>query len=547
MELSLLAGKSAIKEQLVDIDRLSLAYYNQIPDPFSPDQKVQFGTSGHRGSSLNSSFNEQHILAITQAICDVRAENKIDGPVFLGIDTHALSKEARESCLEVLTANGVTTLQSKGEEYTPTPAISHAIICYNKKKQAPHFADGIIITPSHNPPEEGGIKYNPPHGGPADVAITKVIEAKANGYLANQLQGIKRATKEEISGAKTTKYRNIMDDYIEDLASVIDFEAIRNAKIHLGVDPLGGAGVHYWEKIQERYGIDLTVVNKEIDPTFSFMTLDWDGKVRMDPSSSYAMRSLISLKDRFDVAFACDTDHDRHGIVTKSSGLLNPNHFATAAIYYLFQHRPKWKKTAGVGKTVVSSQMIDRVTKHLGKTLYEVPVGFKWFVEGLESGALNFVAEESAGATFNRFDGTVWTTDKDGITMSLLAAEMTAVMGKDPGLIYKELTKKFGNPCYDRVEAKATREQKEKLKKLSADDIHTKELAGEKIKEILTHAPGNGAAIGGVKVVSENGWFAARPSGTEDIYKIYVESFLGKEHLAQIIQEAEEIVRVAIS
>ena len=547
MELSPLAGKVMPKQQLINPEALVQAYYGMTPDVSICEQKVQFGTSGHRGSAYNKSFNEHHILAITQAICDVRKEAKIQGPLFCGIDTHALSLPALKSSLEVLSANGVEVVLSQGDEYTPTPVISHAILTYNKTKGLPLVADGIIITPSHNPPEEGGIKYNPPHGGPADVAITKQIETKANHYLSHSLKGVKRMSYDAAIKSATTRYENIKRAYIEDLSSVIDFDAIRSSGVRLGVDPLGGAGIGYWEAIAEHYKINLTVVNHQIDPTFSFMSLDWDGKIRMDPSSSYAMKGLISLKDRFDVAFACDTDHDRHGIVTKSFGLLNPNHFATAAIYYLFQNRPKWKKSAGVGKTLVSSQMIDRVCRHLGRTLYEVPVGFKWFVDGLLSGSLAFVAEESAGATFNRFDGSVWTTDKDGIVMSLLAAEMTAKMGKDPGQIYQELTKKFGNPLYDRVEAKATREQKEKLKKISASDIHTKELAGEKIKEILTNAPGNNAPIGGVKVVCENGWFAARPSGTEDIYKIYVESFLGRDHLARIKQEAEAIVNVAIS
>ena len=511
-----------------------------------PAQRVAFGTSGHRGSSLDHAFNEAHILAITQAICLYRKQQKIDGPLFLGMDTHALSVPALAGALEVLAANGVEVMIAQGDEYTPTPAVSHAILTYNRGRKT-GLADGIVITPSHNPPHDGGFKYNPPNGGPAESAVTAWIEAKANEFLENGLRGLKRIPFEKALRAPTTHRHDYLNAYITDLANVIDMDAIRAVKISMGVDPLGGAGVHYWGPIAERYGLNLTVVNDAVDPTFRFMTVDWDGQIRMDPSSPYAMQRLIALKDRFDIAFACDTDHDRHGIVTKGGGLLAPNHYLSVAIFYLFQHRPKWRKEAAVGKTVVSSQMIDRVTAKLGRKLYETPVGFKWFVDGLLDGSLGFGGEESAGASFVRLDGSVWTTDKDGIVPALLAAEITARMGRDPGEIYRELACEFGEPAYDRVEAPATPDQKELLAKLSPRQVKLTELAGEKIQTVLTHAPGNGAPIGGLKVVAESGWFAARPSGTEDIYKIYAESFRGADHLRRILEEAQTIVSDALA
>ncbi len=546
MKINPSAGKPAQPDILIDVPKLISAYYTEIPDPTIPAQSVVFGTSGHRGSSFDKAFNERHILAITQSICLYRAQNAIDGPLFLGIDTHALSFPAYASALEVLAANGVDVMLADGDEYTPTPAISHAILTYNRGRSQ-KLADGIVITPSHNPPREGGIKYNPPNGGPADQTITNWIQAKANEFLANGMVGVKRVSYEKALRAATTHRHNYVDAYVADLVNVIDMASIANANLSLGVDPLGGAGVHYWKKIADRYSLNLSVVNEEVDPTFRFMSVDWDGQIRMDPSSPYPMQRLIGLKDRFDIAFGCDTDHDRHGIVTSSAGLLPSNHYLTAAISYLFQHRPKWSKKAAVGKTVVSSQMIDRITAKLNRQLYEVPVGFKWFVDGLYSGALAFVGEESAGATFARLDGSAWTTDKDGIVPCLLAAEMTARMGRDPGEIYQALTAEFGAPCYDRIEAAATPAEKEMLKKLSPEQVHLKELAGEKILSILTHAPANGAAIGGLKVIADNGWFAARPSGTENIYKIYAESFLGKEHLKRIQQEAQDIVNDALA
>jgi len=545
MKISPFAGQYPHKEMLIDVPKLINSYYTNTPDISIPSQKVEFGTSGHRGSSLENSFNENHILAITQAICLYRAAQKIEGPLFLGIDTHALSQPAMKTALEVLAANHVQVLLSENDEFTPTPAISHAILTYNKNKKS-NLADGIVITPSHNPPAEGGFKYNPPNGGPAEPSATNWIQDKANEFLKNNLEGIKRIPYEEALKASTTKRHNFMKSYVDDLANVIDMDAIKNANINIGVAPLGGAGVHYWKAIATKYGINLTILDEKIDPTFQFMTIDWDGKIRMDPSSPYAMKSLIGLKDSFDIAFACDTDYDRHGIVTKSSGLLAPNHFLAASVYYLFQHRPLWGKNPAVGKTLVSSQMIDLITEKLNRKLYEVPVGFKWFVEGLFNGSLGFTGEESAGASFLRKDGTVWTTDKDGIILCLLAAEMTAKLGKDPGTIYSELTEEFGNPLYDRVEALATPAQKKILKNLSESNIRTTELAGEKILAIMTKAPGNNAPIGGVKVVSKHGWFAARPSGTEDIYKIYAESFLGRDHLALIIEEAQSIVNEAL-
>ena len=526
---------------LVNVPRLVTAYYTETPDPSVLEQRVAFGTSGHRGSAFDKAFNEWHILAISQAICLYRKQKKIDGPLFLGMDTHALSVPAHASALEVLAANGVEVMIAEGDEYTPTPAISHAILTYNQGRKT-GLADGIVITPSHNPPHDGGFKYNPPNGGPAESATTGWIQAKANEFLENGLLGLKKIPFEKALRASTTHRHNYLNAYITDLANVLDMDAIRGAKINMGVDPLGGAGVHYWGPIAERYGLNLTVVNKVVDPTFRFMTVDWDGQIRMDPSSPYAMESLIGLKDRFDIAFACDTDHDRHGIVTRSAGLLPPNHYLSVAIFYLFQHRPKWRKEAAIGKTVVSSQMIDRVTAKLGRKIYEVPVGFKWFVDGLLDGSLYFGGEESAGASFARLDGTVWTTDKDGIVPALLAAEITARMGHDPGEIYHELMREFGEPAYDRVEAPTTPDQKKLLAKLSPEQIKVTDLAGEKIQAILTHAPGNGAPIGGLKAVTENGWFAARPSGTENIYKIYAESFRGPDHLRRILEEAQTIV-----
>jgi len=531
---------------LVNVPGLVTAYYAEAPDPSVPEQRVAFGTSGHRGSAFGKSFNEWHILAISQAICLYREQKKIDGPLFLGMDTHALSVPALSSALEVLAANGVEVMIAPGEEYTPTPAVSHAILTYNRGRKT-GLADGIVITPSHNPPHDGGIKYNPPNGGPAESTVTAWIGAKANEFIENGLQGLKRIPFEKAIRAPTTHRHDYLNAYINDLANVIDMDAIRGAKIAMGVDPLGGAGVHYWRPIAERYGLNLTVVNEAVDPTFRFMTVDWDGQIRMDPSSPYAMQRLIGLKDRFEIAFACDTDHDRHGIVTKSTGLLPPNHYLSVAIYYLFQHRPKWRKDAAIGKTVVSSQMIDRITAKLGRKLIEVPVGFKWFVDGLLDSSLGFGGEESAGASFVRFDGSVWTTDKDGIVPALLAAEITARMDRDPGEIYRELTREYGEPLYDRVEAPATPEQKEMLERLSPEQVRSKDLAGEKIQAILTRAPGNGAPIGGLKVIAESGWFAARPSGTEDIYKIYAESFRGADHLRRILEEAQAIVNDALA
>ncbi len=546
MTVSPFAGKPAEVSMLVDVPRLVTAYYTEEPDPSAPAQRVAFGTSGHRGSAFDKAFNKWHILAISQAICLYREQKKIDGPLFLGLDTHALSVPAFASALEVLAANGVEVMISEGDEYTPTPAVSHAILTYNRGRKT-GLSDGIVITPSHNPPPDGGFKYNPPHGGPADSSVTGWIEAKANEFIEQGLAGVKRMALEKALRAGTTHRHDYLNAYVADLENVLDMDAIRGAKISLGVDPLGGAGVHYWGQIAERYGLNLTVVNEAVDPTFRFMTVDWDGQIRMDPSSPYAMQRLIGLKDRFEIAFACDTDADRHGIVTRSAGLMPPNHYLAATIFYLFQHRPKWSQKAAVGKTVVSSQMIDRVTAKLGRKLHETPVGFKWFVDGLLDGSLGFGGEESAGASFLRLDGGVWTTDKDGIIPALLAAEITARMGRDPGEIYHELTCEFGEPAYDRVEAPATPEQKKTLAKLSPQQVKQSDLAGEKILAVLTNAPGNGAAIGGLKVVSDNGWFAARPSGTENIYKIYGESFRGADHLRRILSEAQTIVDDALA
>jgi phosphoglucomutase len=546
MKVSAFAGKSPEPGMLVNVPRLITAYYTEVPDPLIPAQRVAFGTSGHRGSALQKAFNEWHILAISQAICLYRKRRQIDGPLFLGMDTHALSVPALASSLEVLAANGVEVMIAKNDEYTPTPAISHAILTYNRWRKT-GLADGIVITPSHNPPHDGGFKYNPPNGGPAEASVTDWIEAKANQFLESGLQGIKRVPYEKALRVSTTHQHDFLNDYVNDLANVIDMDSIRGAKVSMGVDPLGGAGVHYWTRIAERYRLDLTVVNEAVDPTFRFMTMDWDGQIRMDPSSSFAMTNLVGLKDRFDIAFACDTDHDRHGIVTRDAGLLPPNHYLSVAIHYLFQHRPKWSKAAAVGKTVVSSQLIDRVTAKLGRKLYEVPVGFKWFVDGLLDGSLGFGGEESAGASFVRLDGSVWTTDKDGIVPALLAAEITARMGRDPGEIYLELTRELGESVYKRAEAPATAQEKESLRRLSPNQVRVTDLAGEQIQAMLTRAPGNGAPIGGLKVVAESGWFAARPSGTEDIYKIYAESFRGADHLGRILEEAQTIVTDAVA
>ncbi len=544
-KISPLAGKPAPQSILIDIQKLVDAYVNLKPDISVPEQRVAFGTSGHRGNSLESSFNEWHILSITQAICEYRKGQHIDGPLFIGVDTHALSQSAFETALEVLAANGVETMVAIGEEYTPTPAISHAILVYNKGRKA-GFADGIVITPSHNPPDYGGIKYNPPNGGPADTDITGWVQNRANALIENGLKEVRCMPLAQARKAATTHNHDYLNAYVADLANIIDFDVIRSAGIHMGVDPLGGAGVHYWAAIAERYQLDLTVVNEDVDPKFGFMTVDWDGKIRMDPSSSYAMQGLIVLKDKYDVAFACDTDHDRHGIVTRHSGLMQPNHYISVAIDYLFRYRPQWSRQAAIGKTVVSSAMIDRVVKRLGRNLYEVPVGFKWFSAGLFDGSLAFGGEESAGVSFSRIDGTVWTTDKDGLVPALLSAEITAREGKDPGVLYARLTDEFGEPVADRINAYATPAQKSKLAKLSPNQLSGKQLAGEKIEQVLDRAPGNNAPIGGIKVVSANGWFAARPSGTEDIYKIYAESFKDKTHLQAILQQAQSLIDTAL-
>ncbi len=540
------AGQPAQASNLVNVPRLITAYFADRPDASVREQRVSFGTSGHRGSSLHRSFNEWHILAITQAIVEYRAGQGIDGPLFLGIDTHALSEPALASALEVLAANDVQVMIAPDGEYTPTPAVSHAILKYNRGRRT-GLADGIVVTPSHNPPEDGGFKYNPPHGGPADSAITKFVQAKANEILESGLNGVKRVLFERALQASGTHRHDFIGEYCGDLRDVIHLDAIRDSKLKLGVDPLGGAGVHYWGPIAERYGLNLTIVNPDVDPTFRFMTLDWDGRIRMDPSSPYAMRRLIQQKDTFDVLFACDTDHDRHGIVTRSSGLLPPNHYLAVCIHYLYANRPGWPRDASVGKTVVSSSMIDRVAAKLGRKLYEVPVGFKWYVDGLFEGWLGFAGEESAGASFLDRNGSVWSTDKDGIVAALLSAEMTARMGQDPGEIYGQLTRENGDSVYERIDAPANAEQRDRLGKLSPKDISASDLAGEKIQQILTAAPGDGNPIGGVKVVSENGWFAARPSGTEDVYKIYAESFRGSDHLRQIQAEAQTIVNSVLS
>jgi phosphoglucomutase len=546
------AGKPAEPSMLVDVPRLMTAFYTLRPDASVPGQRVSFGTSGHRGSAFDTSFNEDHIVAMTQAICEYRLQQSISGPLFLGADTHALSRCAWASAVEVLAANGVDVMidgradRADSDGYTPTPVVSHAILTYNRGRSS-NLADGIVVTPSHNPPRDGGFKYNPPNGGPADTHVTGWIQNRANELLASELREVKRISFTRALAAATTHRHDFMGSYIGDLASVVNMDALRNSGLKLGVDPLGGAGTHYWGRIAERYGIPLTVVSEAIDPTFRFMTVDWDGKIRMDCSSPYAMQGFLDIKDRFDVAWACDTDHDRHGIVTRKAGLLNPNHYLAVAISYLFASRPQWPAQAGVGKTIVSTSLIDRVAARLGRPLVEVPVGFKWFVKGLVSGSLAFGGEESAGASFLRRDGTVWTTDKDGIILGLLAAEMTAVTGRDPGELYEDLTREFGDFAYERIDAPATPAEKAALLKLSPQQITVPEIAGDKITGLLTEAPGNGAAIGGLKVVLENGWFAARPSGTEEVYKLYAESFTGSGHLRHIQEEAQAIIRKAVA
>ena len=544
--ISPLAGKPAPQSILVDVPRLLAAYADLKPDPSVPAQRVAFGTSGHRGASLERSFNEAHILAISQAICEYRQGKGIDGPLFIGADTHALSQPALENALEVLAANGVTTMLSAGGEFTPTPAISHAILTYNKGRTQ-GLADGIVITPSHNPPDNGGFKYNPTNGGPADTDITGWVQQRANALIEGGLRGVKRMPLAQARVAATTHAHDYLNSYVADLGNIIDFELIRSAGVRMGVDPLGGAGVHYWAPIAERYRLDLTVVSAVVDPQFAFMSVDWDGKIRMDPSSKYAMQRLIGLKDQYDVAFACDTDHDRHGIVCRSSGLMEPNQYLSVLIDYLFTHRPQWHANAAVGKTVVSTALIDRVAQRLGRKLLEVPVGFKWFSQGLFDGSLGFGCEESAGASLLRHDGSVWTTDKDGLVPALLSAEITARTGKDPGDNYTQLTDALGRPYADRIEATATPAQKARLSRLSPDQLKSDQLAGEKIEQVLDKAPGNEAAIGGIKVVAASGWFAARPSGTEAIYKIYAESFKSEAHLQSLLGEAQTIVDAALA
>jgi phosphoglucomutase len=539
--ISPLAGKPAPASMLVNVAKLVTAYYAEQPDPAVAAERVAFGTSGHRGSAFARTFNETHVLAITQAICLYRRAHEITGPLFMGMDTHALSEPAFASALEVLAANGVEVMIDRDHGYTPTPVISHAILAYNRGRSSGR-ADGIVITPSHNPPEDGGFKYNPPHGGPAEGAVTTWIEQTANALLADGLRTIHRMPYARAREAPSTHPHDYIGPYVNDLGSVIDMDVIRGAGVRIGVDPLGGAGVHYWGPIVARYGIDVTVVNDAVDPTFRFMTVDWDGRIRMDCSSPYAMVPLVALRDRFDVAFANDTDHDRHGIVTPTAGLMNPNHYLAAAISYLFRHRSAWRKEMAVGKTIVSSSIIDRVAAGSGRRLVEVPVGFKWFVDGLLDGSLGFGGEESAGASFERIDGTPWTTDKDGIILGLLAAEITARLGRDPGALYAEITRELGAPVYERIDAPATPEQKRRLAQLSATEVDAKELAGDAIRAILTNAPGNGEAIGGLKVVTDNGWFAVRPSGTENVYKLYAESFHDRAHLARIQDEAQALV-----
>ncbi|MEP6775301.1 MAG: phosphoglucomutase (alpha-D-glucose-1,6-bisphosphate-dependent) [Chloroflexota bacterium] len=545
MAISPLAGKTAPAALLIDASKLQAQYYDIHPDPTDPAQRVQFGTSGHRGTSSNGSFNEDHILATTQAIVEHRRGQGITGPLFIGMDTHALSGPAQKTALEVLAAHGVTVMLAADDAYTPTPVISHAILTYNRGRDT-GLADGIVITPSHNPPSDGGFKYNPPNGGPADVDITTWVQNRANQLLQEKLHGVQRADYKSALKAPTTHHYDYVTPYVSDLKEIVDMDAIRDANLHIGVDPLGGSSIAYWEPISRMYGLNITVVNKIVDPTFRFMPVDHDGKIRMDCSSPYAMANLVKLKDDYDIAFGNDPDADRHGIVTRSAGLMQPNHYLSVAIWYLFQNRPNWPRTASIGKTLVSSSMIDRVGHEIGRDVYEVPVGFKWFVPGLLDGSLGFGGEESAGASFLRLDGTVWTTDKDGIIMNLLAAEITARTGKDPGTHYRDLTGRLGTSYYTRVDAPATPQQKARLKALSPEDVKVGSLAGEPITARLTKAPGNHAEIGGLKVVAENAWFAARPSGTEDVYKIYAESFQSKEHLHSVLKEAETIVNSAL-
>ena len=539
MALHPLAGHPAPASLLVDVPKLLTAYYTETPDVALSSQKVSFGTSGHRGSALLGSFNENHILAITQAICEYRKQNGVNGPLFLAKDTHALSEPAFASALEVLGAQPVEVIVDQDLGYTPTPVLSHAILTHNRGRRD-GLADGVVITPSHNPPEDGGFKYNPPHGGPADTHATKWIQDRANAILAGGLREVRRVPlRQALAAARRQDY---ISGYVSDLAAVLDMDAIRGARLSLGVDPLGGAGIAYWGRIADQYGLSMSIAHDQADPTFRFMSVDWDGKIRMDCSSPYAMAGLIAMKDKFDVAFACDTDHDRHGVVTRSAGLLNPNHYLAAAISYLYCNRLGWRADAGVGKTMVSSSMIDRVTASLSRVLVEVPVGFKWFVDGLLDGGLGFGGEESAGASFLKRDGSVWSTDKDGIILALLAAEMMARTGKDPGEIYRGLTERFGAPVYERIDAPATPDQKAVLQSLTPDRVPAHDLAGDPVQAMLTKAPGNGAPLGGLKVVTARGWFAARPSGTESVYKIYAESFDGESHLRRIQQEAQDLI-----
>ena len=539
-------GHHASPDRLVHLPRLLAAFYALHPDPANPAERVSFGTSGHRGSSLTASFNEDHILAITQAICEFRANESTTGPLFLAQDTHALSEPAFIAALEVLAGNGVEVRIDRDLGFTPTPALSHAVVTYNAGRESDK-ADGVVITPSHNPPEDGGFKYNPPSGGPADTSATKWIGDRANALIAAKLAGVKRLPYKQALSADTTKRHDFIDAYVTDLANVIDFDILKGTTLRLAVDPLGGAGVAYWPRIAERYSLPVEILNPYVDPTFRFMTLDWDARIRMDCSSPDAMASMIANKDRFDVAWACDTDHDRHGVVTRSSGLLNPNHYLAVCIQYLFTHRPEWSVNVGIGKTLVSSSMIDRVATGLNRRMLEVPVGFKWFVDGLLDGTLGFVGEESAGATFLRRNGSVWTTDKDGLIPGLLAAEMTVSTGKDPGELYKELTERYGSPVYQRIDAACSKEDKARLGKLTASQVKAKELAGDPITAVLTDAPGNHAPIGGLKVTTDSGWFAARPSGTEDVYKIYAESFAGEAHLKTIQEEAKALVAATLA
>ncbi|HKP30423.1 MAG TPA: phosphoglucomutase (alpha-D-glucose-1,6-bisphosphate-dependent) [Gemmatimonadales bacterium] len=542
MKIDPRAGQPAPLSMLVDVPRLMTAYYAERPDASVAAQRVAFGTSGHRGSSLDVSFNEHHILAITQAVCDYRRHHGVAGPLFLGTDTHALSESAWTTAVEVLAANEVNVRIDAAAGYTPTPVVSHAILTHNRTRP-PALADGIIMTPSHNPPRDGGFKYNPPHGGPAETHVTTWIQDRANELLSDGLRDVKRMPFSRASRAPTTRRHDFMDSYISELPAVVDLDTLRHAGLRLGVDPMGGAGVRYWERIADRFRLPITVVSAVVDPTFRFMSVDWDGQIRMDCSSPYAMQRLLDLRERFDVAWACDTDHDRHGIVTRDAGLLDPNHYLAVAIEYLFRHRPQWRATAGIGKTVVSTSMIDRVSTRLRRPLVEVPVGFKWFVDGLTDGALAFGGEESAGATLLRRDGTVWTTDKDGIVLGLLAAEMTAVTGRDPGALYEDLTREFGPFAYQRIDAPATPVEKEVLRQLSPDQVTEPAIAGDRITDRITRAPGNDAPIGGLKVVTGRGWFAVRPSGTEDVYKLYAESFTGRDHLRQIQDEAQAVIQ----